>query len=78
MVPDEEDLIGFITTGNYNLMAGKGFGIGSVLLSRIVDQTLGFNPSANPAKKLSNLHRHICIVRDAGEAFGRLARWELI
>jgi ribonuclease P/MRP protein subunit POP1 len=78
MVPGEEDLIGFITTGNYNLMEGKGFGIGSVLLSRIIDQTLGSKGSAGPTRKFSALHRNICIVRDAGEAFGRLARWELI
>ncbi|OAX82620.1 hypothetical protein ACJ72_03027 [Emergomyces africanus] len=34
-MPDEEDLIGFVTTGNYNLAAGRGTGIASVLVDRV-------------------------------------------
>ncbi|EEH16400.1 hypothetical protein PABG_06487 [Paracoccidioides brasiliensis Pb03] len=35
-MPGEEDLIGFVTTGNYNLTAGKGTGVASVLVGRVV------------------------------------------
>ncbi|PGH29745.1 ribonuclease P/MRP protein subunit POP1 [[Emmonsia] crescens] len=34
-MPGEEDLIGFVTTGNYNLAAGRGTGIASVLVDRV-------------------------------------------
>ncbi|OJD12385.1 hypothetical protein AJ78_07010 [Emergomyces pasteurianus Ep9510] len=34
-MPDEEDLIGFVTAGNYNLATGKGTGIASVLVDRV-------------------------------------------
>ncbi|KAJ5110181.1 hypothetical protein N7532_002826 [Penicillium argentinense] len=65
-VPTEEDLIGFITTGNYNLSEGKGTGIGSVLLSKVIA------PDVTPSEK------RMCIVRAAGEKIGRLGTWELI
>jgi ribonuclease P/MRP protein subunit POP1 len=78
IVPDEKDLIGFITTGNYNLTEGKGFGIGSALLCKITDGNLGTHNSSGSVKKYSVLLRNICVVRDAGETFGRLAKWELI
>jgi ribonuclease P/MRP protein subunit POP1 len=65
VVPGEGDLIGFLTTGNYNLSEGMGSGIGSILLSKVF-----------PLKK--DTERGLCIVRDAGETFGRLARWELV
>ncbi|KAJ6151303.1 hypothetical protein N7470_007897 [Penicillium chermesinum] len=35
-VPPEKDLIGFITTGNYNLSEGKATGIGSILLHKVL------------------------------------------
>lgn len=65
-VPPEEDLIGFVTTGNYNLSEGKGTGIGSIQLSKVLQ----------PGVKLSE--RRMCIVRAAGERFGRLGVWELV
>lgn len=65
-VPPEEDLIGFVTTGNYNLSEGKGTGIGSIQLSKVL--LSGVKPS----------ERRMCIVRAAGERFGRLGVWELV
>lgn len=65
-VPPEEDLIGFVTTGNYNLSEGKGTGIGSVQLSKVL------LPNVKPSE------RRMCIVRAAGERFGRLGVWELV
>ncbi|KAJ5437815.1 uncharacterized protein N7458_008813 [Penicillium daleae] len=65
-VPPEDDLIGFVTTGNFNLSEGKGTGVGSVLLSKVL--LPNFKPS----------ERKMCIVRTAGEKFGRLGVWELV
>ncbi|KAK5115108.1 hypothetical protein LTR62_001805 [Meristemomyces frigidus] len=61
--PGEEDLIGFITTGNFNLSEGQGTGIGSLLIARVLE-------SAGEEKRL-------CILRNAGESICRLARWEV-
>jgi ribonuclease P/MRP protein subunit POP1 len=66
-VPTEEDLIGFVTTGNYNLSEGKGTGIGSILVCKV---------SASGKGKVRE--RRMCIVRSAGERVGRLGFWELI
>ncbi|KAJ9623043.1 Ribonucleases P/MRP protein subunit pop1 [Taxawa tesnikishii (nom. ined.)] len=35
-VPDEKDLVGFVTTGEFCLSEGKGVGIGSLLVSRVM------------------------------------------
>jgi len=68
-VPDEEDLIGFVTTGNFNLGEGRSTAIGSIALARVVDVGSG-----------SNLGREkrLCILREAGQGLGRLARWEFV
>ncbi|KAI9044926.1 ribonuclease P/MRP protein subunit POP1 [Aspergillus affinis] len=70
-LPSEEDLIGFVTTGNYNLSEGKGTGIGSILVSKAASQ--------NPAQKKGKAReRNMCIVRPAGELVGRLGYWNLV
>ncbi|KAI9891920.1 MAG: hypothetical protein M1814_002305 [Vezdaea aestivalis] len=62
-VPGEEDLIGFITRGGYSLTSGVGHGIGSISVDKII--------------LLTNLkERQLCIVREAGQVVGRLAKWE--
>lgn len=61
--PGEEDLIGFITTGNFNLGEGQGTGVGAILLERVHRK--------DPEMSL-------CIVRNAGTGVGRLARWDLV
>jgi ribonuclease P/MRP protein subunit POP1 len=66
-VPDEVDLIGFITTGNFNLTEGLGTGIGSIALAKVLGGDLHVNQR----------ERKMCIVRNAGQNIGRLARWEL-
>lgn len=63
VVPDETDLIGFVTTGNFNLSEGLGTGIGSIVLSKVVNER--------------QAEQKLCVVRDAGQSLGRLARWEL-
>jgi ribonuclease P/MRP protein subunit POP1 len=84
-VPDEVDLIGFITTGNFNLSEGKAIGIGSLLLSKVLmleedteegaEQVVRNKVSHSSA---ADAHQNMCIVRDAGESIGRLARWMLV
>ena len=84
-VPDEVDLIGFVTTGNFNLSEGKAVGIGSLLLSKILplENSAGVDRAEQVVdKKIHNAStsgmQNICIVRDAGETLGRLARWMLV
>jgi ribonuclease P/MRP protein subunit POP1 len=71
LVPDEEDLIGFATTGEFNLAEGKGVAVGTVFLSKIIE---GFRRDGMKGGKDGRL----CIVRNAGEKIGRLARWEVV
>lgn len=66
LCPSEEDLIGFITTGNFNLSEGRGTGIGNILWSRVDDGT-----------EREGTREGLCIVRNAGQSIARLARWEL-
>ncbi|KAF2792781.1 hypothetical protein K505DRAFT_307037 [Melanomma pulvis-pyrius CBS 109.77] len=40
-VPDEEDLIGFVTTGNYNLAEGAPTAIANLVLHRVMDKEGG-------------------------------------
>ena len=63
--PKEEDLIGFVTSGNFSLAEGKGIGIGSLLLSKVLGQQKG-------------RQGRLCIVRNAGESVARPAIWEPI
>jgi ribonuclease P/MRP protein subunit POP1 len=71
LVPDQEDLIGFVTTGEFNLAEGKGVAIGTVVVSKIIE---GLRRDGKKGAKEGRL----CIVRNAGERIGRLARWEAV
>jgi ribonuclease P/MRP protein subunit POP1 len=68
VVPNEEDLIGFVTTGNYNLAEGAPTAIANLVLHRV----LGME-----GKGLEKDGR-VCIVREAGHALGRLAKWDVV
>jgi ribonuclease P/MRP protein subunit POP1 len=74
-VPDEEDLVGFVTTGNFSLRDGSGAGIGSVRMDRIRPED-GFQTSRGEAEERRQMY--YCIVRNAGEAHGRLAEWHFV
>ncbi|KAF2722204.1 hypothetical protein K431DRAFT_222511 [Polychaeton citri CBS 116435] len=63
--PREEDLIGFITIGGYNLGAGEGVGIANLLSSKVPNE-------------VDSLERRLCIVRNAGESAGRLGVWQAV
>lgn len=66
-IPTEEELIGFVTTGGYNLAEGQGTGIGSIAMARVI-------ASSGARKRTVNQ----CIVRGVGERVGRLGYWEMI
>jgi len=70
LVPDEEDLIGFVTTGEFNLAEGKGVAIGNVVVRKVLE---GLRGGTKGDKR-----DRFCIVRNAGEKIGRLARWEVV
>ena len=86
-VPDEKDLMGFVTSGSFNLGEGHGTGIGSLLLSRILEVQEAYSEVWNDqepqrhrgTRKERDMGKddRLCIVREAGLGFGRLAVWEI-
>ncbi|KAL8716163.1 MAG: hypothetical protein Q9220_000068 [cf. Caloplaca sp. 1 TL-2023] len=100
-IPDKEDLIGFVTTGNFDLGQGKESAIGSISIAKVlvhqrstasatadkaVEEEPGINQDEEARKSMEELKKtlgkklvqRLCIVRNTGESFGRLARWELV
>ncbi|KAH6888125.1 ribonucleases P/MRP protein subunit POP1-domain-containing protein [Thelonectria olida] len=67
LVPDVEDLIGFVTTGAYCLAEGRGVAMGSIAVEKVVGDV-----------KKDDKEGRLCIVRNAGENVGWIARWEVI
>jgi ribonuclease P/MRP protein subunit POP1 len=68
IVPDEEDLIGYVTTGNYNLAEGIPTAIANIALHKV----------SSEGKMISGGHARVCIVREVGKSIGRLATWEVV
>jgi ribonuclease P/MRP protein subunit POP1 len=66
IVPDEADLIGFVTTGNYNLAEGMPTAVANLALHRVLH-----GESAQQQDRF-------CIVREPGRTIGRLAKWEVV
>ncbi|CUS13155.1 unnamed protein product [Tuber aestivum] len=66
--PGEEDLIGFVTTGDFNLREGRGAGVGALSWQKVFGR----------GKKMGGAVGRACIVRDVGSGIGRLAYWEVI
>jgi ribonuclease P/MRP protein subunit POP1 len=66
-LPGREDLVGFVTKGEFSLTSGGGVAIGSVFVQRLI-------ATANATEKSP----HMCIVRNAGETVGRLAKLEFV
>jgi ribonuclease P/MRP protein subunit POP1 len=69
-VPGEEDLIGFVTTGNFNLAEGMPTAVANIALHRVLGGALGGQGVPKEDR--------ICIVRPAGGTVGRLAAWEVV
>lgn len=68
-VPDEIDLIGFVTTGNYHLGEGNCEAIGNVAVAKVM---------GDENSKGSGGENNLCIVRESGYSIGRLARWRFV
>ncbi|KAK4102227.1 hypothetical protein N658DRAFT_515450 [Parathielavia hyrcaniae] len=68
LCPDEQDLIGYVTTGAFSLSEGRGTAIASISADKALE-TLR-EGGAREGK--------LCVVRNAGESVGWLARWELV
>lgn len=67
-IPPEEDLIGFVTTGSFNLSAGKGTGIGVLLVNRI---ELDTPPPPSSLSDLSYISQSSGQVNSSGNADGK-------
>jgi len=90
--PDQHDLIGFVTKGEYNLRDGRGEAIGSIsailAAEELTRYTSASHSGSGTGKRqrgdgggqggLGGIAQRLCIVRNAGEDVGRLARWELV
>ncbi|KAM5448587.1 Ribonucleases P/MRP protein subunit pop1 [Microsporum audouinii] len=81
-MPQEEDLLGFVTSGNFNLAAGKGTGIGAILVNKMCPYSPPVDSDVPPAGKGCRLAGEdklmkVCIIRAAGENVGRLGWWEV-
>ncbi|KAI1337153.1 ribonucleases P/MRP protein subunit POP1-domain-containing protein [Xylariaceae sp. FL0016] len=71
LCPSEEDLIGFVTTGSFNLHNGRGEGIATLSGSRAIEEMKRCKDEKDSTSRL-------CVVRNSGQNIGWLARWELI
>lgn len=84
--PDPHDLIGFVTSGGYNLAEGHGTAVGAVWAQRVLegwtsaaaeDDIMSAGLSGKDTAKEAERIKRLCIVRNAGESIARLGIWEL-
>ncbi|KAF1991744.1 putative ribonuclease P complex subunit Pop1 [Aulographum hederae CBS 113979] len=68
-VPGRGDLVGFVTSGNFNLGEGVGTGLGCLAVAKVVGGGAGDGDGDG---------RGLCVVRNVGESVGRLARWDVV
>ena len=77
VVPDEEDLIGFVTAGNFNLGEGRGTGVGCVAWRKVLesgDVSRKREKGVGGEMEMGGL----CVVREAGSEIGRVGRWRVV
>lgn len=67
LTPNAEDLIGFVSTGSFNLAEGQGVAIGAVAVDRVLADV-----------RADAQEGRLCVVRNAGENVGWLARWTVV
>ncbi|KAB5517335.1 ribonucleases P/MRP protein subunit POP1-domain-containing protein [Coniochaeta sp. 2T2.1] len=72
LCPGEEDLIGFVTTGAFCLADGKGRAVGSIAVDKAMEGITFAKEKGKPSEG------RLCVIRNAGESVGWLARWEVI
>ena len=71
LCPDAADLLGFVTTGSYNLRTGRASGVATILAEKALEEMLRY-------KKKDDAAARICVVRNAGQNVGWVAKWELV
>ncbi|KAI0130182.1 ribonucleases P/MRP protein subunit POP1-domain-containing protein [Xylariales sp. AK1849] len=69
--PDAEDLIGFVTTGSFNLRNGRAEAIASLSAQKALEESRRYRNKTDAATR-------VCVVRNAGQNIGWIARWELV
>lgn len=67
LVPGAEDLVGFVTTGAFCLAEGRGVAMGCVAVDKVVGDV-----------RADDKEGRLCVVRNAGENVGWIAKWEAI
>lgn len=72
LCPGEEDLMGFVTTGAFCLADGKGRAIGSLAVAKALEAVSFAEDKGTPSEG------RLCVVRNAGESVGWLARWDVV
>ncbi|OIW31362.1 POPLD-domain-containing protein [Coniochaeta ligniaria NRRL 30616] len=72
LCPGEEDLVGFVTTGAFCLADGKGKAIGSLAVAKALEAMDFAKEKGRPSEG------RLCVVRNAGESVGWLAKWEVV
>ncbi|KAF3768870.1 hypothetical protein M406DRAFT_344837 [Cryphonectria parasitica EP155] len=70
LIPGEEDLIGYVTKGEFSLSEGKGVAIGAVSVEKALESLLMAGGSREEGR--------VCVVRNAGEVTGWVGRWEAV
>lgn len=71
LCPDAADLIGFVTTGSYNLRMGGASGIATISAEKALEEMQRY-------KRKDDAAARICVVRNAGQNVGWVAKWELV
>jgi ribonuclease P/MRP protein subunit POP1 len=61
-----------VTTGEYNLCAGQGAGVGALAVERLVEGV------RRGGRWRGGRGERLCVVRNAGEGVGRLGWWDLV
>ena len=78
--PDPHDLIGFVTSGGYNLAEGRGIALGGIWIQRLLqgwEDEKARPDDGGGSEKDKERQRRLCIVRNVGESVGRLGVWEV-
>lgn len=81
LCPGAEDLIGFVTTGSYNLRDGQATAVGVLSAVCARDELLRYDGGGKKGKAKgvgSHPDTGLCVVRNAGESVGRLGRWVVV
>lgn len=68
LVPGEEDLIGYVTKGEFCLTQGQAMAIGSISVERALEAL----------RTGGEKEGRVCVVRNAGEEVGWVARWDVV